>query len=172
MIMLVVDGSIFASFGFAYIHVSMRLQVCPPPGASLPPLSWTLASSGLLALGSVLIWLATRALGKRRLPWLALAALVCTCAAFGIDMEGFRQAGLDGSSSAWAAAISAMLGYQGLHIAVLLIVGPYLALRAWRGHLSDHSRATLDNSALIWHYTTLQGIARSTLIRVMPLLME
>ncbi|MFK3739771.1 cytochrome c oxidase subunit I [Massilia sp. TN1-12] len=172
MIMLVVDGSIFASFGFAYIHVSMRLQVCPPPGASLPPLSWALASSGLLALGSVLVWLATRALGKRRLPWLALAALACTCAAFGIDMEGFRQAGLDGSSSAWAAAISAMLGYQGLHIAVLLIVGPYLALRAWRGHLSDHSRATLDNSALIWHYTTLQGIAMSTLIRVMPLLME
>ena len=172
MIMLVVDGSIFASFGFAYIHVSMRLQVCPPPGASLPPLSWALASGGLLALGSVLVWLATRALGKRRLPWLALAALACTCAAFGIDMEGFRQAGLDGSSSAWAAAISAMLGYQGLHIAVLLIVGPYLALRAWRGHLSEHSRATLDNSALIWHYTTLQGIAMSALIRVMPLLME
>jgi cytochrome c oxidase subunit I+III len=172
MIMLVVDGSIFASFGFAYIHVSMRLQVCPPPGASLPPLSWALASGGLLALGSVLVWLATRSLGRRRLPWLALAALICACTAFGIDMEGFRRAGLDGSSSAWAAAISAMLGYQGLHIAVLLIVGPYLALRAWRGHLSTHSRATLDNSALIWHYATLQGIAMSVLVRAMPLLME
>jgi cytochrome c oxidase subunit I+III len=172
MIMLIVDASIFASFGFAYIHVSMRLQVCPPPGASLPPLAWTLASGGLLALGSCLVWLASRSLGRKRLPWLALAALVCTCAAFGIDMEGYRQANLDGSSSAWAAAISAMLGYQGLHIAVLLIVGPYLALRAWRGHLSGNSRATLDNSALVWHYTTLQGIAMAVLVRAMPLLME
>ena len=172
IIMLIVDGSIFASFGFAYIHVSMRLQVCPPPGAALPPLSQALASVGLLALGSLLLWLATRALGKKRLPWLALAALACACAAFALDLHGMRVTGLDGTSSAWAAAISAMAGYQGLHIVVLAIVGPYLALRAWRGHLGERSRATLDNAALLWHYTTLQGIAMHTLVRLMPLLME
>jgi cytochrome c oxidase subunit I+III len=170
--MLVVDGSIFASFGFAYIHVSMRLQVCPPPGASLPPLTQALVSCGLLALGSVLVWLATRSVDRRRLPWLALAALVCACAAFGLDLHGLRVAGLDGTSSAWAAAISALAGYQGLHIVLLAIVAPYLALRAWRGHLAEHSRATLDNAALIWHYTTLQGIAMAVLVRAMPLLME
>jgi len=172
MIMLIVDGSIFASFGFAYIHVSMRLQVCPPPGASLAPLSQALVSGGLLVLGSVLVWLATHAIGKRRLPWLALAALACACASFALDMHGLRSTGLDGSSSAWAAAISALSGYQGLHIVLLAIVGPYLALRAWRGHLNHRSRATLDNAALIWHYTTLQGIAMHALIRLMPLLME
>ena len=46
------------------------------------------------------------------------------------------------------------------------------ALRAWRGHLAANSRATLNNIALIWHYTSLQGIAMWTLIRLMPLLME
>jgi len=171
-IMLVVDASIFASFGFAYIHVSMRLQVCPPPGASLPPLAHALASGGLLALGSLLVWLATRSLGKQRLPWLALAALLCAGASFGLDLHGLQLAGLDGTSSAWAAAISALTGYQGLHIALLAIVGPYLALRAWCGHLSGTSRATLDNIGLIWHYTTLQGIALLALVRLMPLLME
>jgi cytochrome c oxidase subunit I+III len=172
MIMLIVDGSIFASFGFAYIHVSMRLQVCPPPGASLPPLAHTLWSGGLLALGSLLVWLATRSLGRKRLPWLVLAALACACSSFALDMQGLRLSGLDGSASAWAAAISALAGYQGLHIVLLLIAAPYLALRAWCGHLADGSRATLDNIALIWHYTTLQGIAMWTLIRLMPVLME
>jgi len=171
IIMLVVDASIFASFAFAYVHVSMRLMVCPPPGASLPPLTQALASCGLLLSGSALVWLARRSLGKRRLPWLALAALGCALASFVLDLQGWR-AGLDPSASAWAAAIAALAGYQGLHIVLLLVLAPYLALRAWRGHLGPRSRATLDNIALVWHYTTLQGIAAVAVVRLMPLVME
>jgi cytochrome c oxidase subunit I+III len=171
VIMLVVDASIFASFAFAYIHVSMRLTVCPPPGATLPPAMQVLASCGLLALGSLLVWLAGRAVGKRRLPWLALAALACALASFALDLQGWR-AGLDPSASAWAAAIAALVSYQGLHIVLLLVLGPYLALRAWRGHLGPRSRATLDNIALVWHYTSLQGIALAAVVRLLPLLME
>jgi cytochrome c oxidase subunit I+III len=58
-----------------------------------------------------------------------------------------------------------------LHIALLAVLGPYLALRAWRGHLGSRSRATLDNIGLVWHYTTLQGIAAVAVVRLMPLLM-
>lgn len=171
IIMLVVDASIFASFAFAYVHVSMRLMVCPPPGASLPPLTQALASCGLLLSGSALVWLARRSLGQRRLPWLALAALGCALASFVLDLQGWRT-GLDPASSAWAAAIAALAGYQGLHIVLLLVLAPYLALRAWRGHLGPRSRATLDNIALVWHYTTLQGIAAVAVVRLMPLVME
>ena len=53
-----------------------------------------------------------------------------------------------------------------------MIAGPYLALRHWRGHLGEHSRATLDNVGLLWHYTTLQGIAGMALVNILPLLME
>jgi len=171
IIMLVVDASIFASFAFAYVHVSMRLMVCPPPGAELPPLAQALASCGLLALGSLLVWLARHALGKRWLPWLVLAALACALGSFVLDLQGWR-AGLAPSESAWAAAIAALASYQGLHIVLLLVLAPYLALRAWRGLLDRRSRATLDNIALVWHYTTLQGIAAVAVVRLMPLLME
>jgi len=175
IIMLVVDASIFASFAFAYVHVSMRLMVCPPPGTELPPLAQALTSCGLLVLGSVLVWLARRSLdherARRWLPWLVLAALACALASFGLDLQGWR-AGLAPSESAWAAAIAALASYQGLHIVLLVVLAPYLALRAWRGHLGRRSRATLDNIALIWHYTTLQGIAAVAVVRLMPLLME
>ncbi|QOY94041.1 cytochrome c oxidase subunit I [Massilia sp. UMI-21] len=171
MVMLVVDASIFASFCFAYIHVSMRLLVCPPPGAALPALPWQFVSAGLLLASSVLMLLAVRALGKRRLPWLVLLALGCTVASFMLDLRGHQYAGLDPSASAWGAAIGALLGYQGLHVVVLAIAGPYLCLRTWRGHLGEHSRATLDNVALLWHYTTLQGIAGMVLVQGLPSLM-
>jgi cytochrome c oxidase subunit I+III len=170
VIMLVVDASIFASFAFAYIHLSMRLEVCPPPGTALPPLGPVLASCGLLALGSILVWLARRSLGKRRLPWLVLAALGCALASCVLDLLGWR-ATLDPAASAWAAAVAALASYQGLHIVLLAVLGPYLALRAWRGHLGPRSRATLDNIALVWHYTTVQGVAAVAVVRLMPLLM-
>ncbi|QOL51293.1 cytochrome c oxidase subunit I [Massilia litorea] len=172
IIMLVVDATIFASFVFAYIHISMRLEVCPPPSASLPALRWPLIAGALLLAGSGLMLWAGRSLGKRRLPWLALAATGCVLASFLVDLHGYQLAGLAPRTMAWSATIAALLSYQGLHVIVLALAGPYLAARAWSGRLSPASRATLDNTALIWHYTTLQGIALALAVHGVPLLME
>jgi cytochrome c oxidase subunit I+III len=172
IIMLVVDASIFASFAFAYLHVSMRLEVCPPPGSALAPVAQAWRSAALLVAGSGLVWLSTRAQGRRRLPWLVLAALACALASFAVDLHGLRASHLDPAASAWAAAVATLASYQGLHIALLALLGPYLALRAWRGHLTARSRATLDNIALVWHYTTLQGMAWLAAVRIVPLLMD
>jgi cytochrome c oxidase subunit I+III len=171
MIMLVVDGTIFASFMFAYIHTSMRLTVCPPPSAALADPLWPLLSAGLLLAGSVLMVLARRAIGNPVLPLLVLGALACMAAAFACDFNGHRLAGLDPTSQAWSATVAAMLAYQGLHVAGMALVALYLCARAWRGHVTARSRATLDNTALMWHYTTLQGIAASVAIHLVPKLM-
>jgi cytochrome c oxidase subunit I+III len=171
VVMLVVDFSIFACFVFAYVHVTMRLTVCPPPGATLPAPQQALTSGALLVLGSLLVWLATRAVGARRLPWLVLAALGCVLASCVLDVWGLRAAGLDATASAWGAAVAALASYQGLHVATLLVLAPYLALRAWRGLLGTRSRATLDAVALVWHATTVQGIAGLIAVRLVPLLM-
>ncbi len=172
IIMLVVDATIFASFVFAYIHISMRLEICPPPSASLPELRWPLMSGALLVAGSGLMLWARRSVGKGRLPWLALLATGCVVAAFVVDLVGYGEAGLAPQSQAWSATIAAILSYQGLHVVVLALAGPYLAARAWCGRVSESSRATLDNTALLWHYTTLQGIAAAVAVHLVPWLME
>jgi cytochrome c oxidase subunit I+III len=170
-VMLVVDLSIFACFAFAYVHVTMRLQICPPPGATLPAPRQAVASGALLVLGSMLVWLATRAVGKRRVPWLVLAALGCVLAALALDVRGLAVTGFDPTASAWAAAVAALASYQGLHVAALLVLAPYLAARAWCGLLGARSRASLDTIALVWHMTTVQGIAGMLVVRLVPLLM-
>jgi cytochrome c oxidase subunit I+III len=169
MIMLVVDATIFASFVFAYIHISMRLTVCPPPGAALAAPLWPLASCALLLAGSACIALARRKLGK---PALALAALACLLAAYACDFNGQRLAGLNPSAQAWDAAVATLLAYQGLHVAMLVLIALYLCARLWSGHVTARSRATLDNVALMWHYTTLQGIAAAAAVHAVPWLMQ
>ena len=116
MIMLVVDATIFASFLFAHIHISMALQVCPPPGTRLPQAWWPLLSCGLLLGGSLLVEWARRAgigdatdgrTGRQR--WLCgavLVALACVLGAFGTHLYSQSLAGLDPTATAWGATVA------------------------------------------------------------------
>ncbi|QYF95791.1 cytochrome c oxidase subunit I [Massilia sp. PAMC28688] len=172
IIMLVVDATIFASFVFAYIHISMRLTVCPPPGASLAAPMWPTAAGVLFVAGSLTMMLASRRVGKASLPWLVLAALACVVAGYASQFGGQWLAGFDPTAQAWGASVATLIAYQGLHILVLVIAAIYLCARAWCGHVTARSRATVDNVALMWHYTTLQGIAAALAIHLVPWWME
>jgi cytochrome c oxidase subunit I+III len=166
IIMLVVDATVFASFLFAHIHTAMRLEVCPPPGSSLPSAAATWASCGLLVAGSLLMAWARRQLasGWQRLAF--VLALICMLGGVGIDLASQRASGLDPVATAWGATVAAMLAYQGLHAVLLAILAVYLFARSWSGRLTAINRATLDNCSLVWHYTTLQGLCMAAALRI------
>jgi cytochrome c oxidase subunit I+III len=170
-IMLIVLYLIYCSFAYVYIHTSMRLEICPPPGASLPGAMWTLASAALLLAGSALVWFSGR-LKSHGMALSTLAALACTTTAFVLDVHSWRLVHLDGTRDAWSASISILLGFQGVMLFVLLLAAPYLCVRAWRGLVRPENRATRDNIALIWHYVTLQGITGMLVIRGLLLVMD
>lgn len=177
IIMLVVDATIFAALVFANIHVSMLLQVCPPPGASMPEPVWPLAACALLLAGSIAMEGLRR--HARRLsesaraafqPWFCavlIAMMIMVCISFALDIVGQQRAGLAPSAQAWSATVAAMLGYQGFHVVILVIAGGYLLARSWAGHLAASGR-TLDNAALLWHYTTLQGCVMAVVVNLLP----
>jgi cytochrome c oxidase subunit I+III len=166
VIMLVVDATVFASFVFAHIHTAMKLDICPPPGSSLPPAGVSWGVCGALVAGSLLMeWARRRAAdGWQRTAF--VLALACMLAGVGLDIGSQAAAGLDPVASAWAATVAAMLAYQGLHAVLLAILAVYLWLRSWCGRLTERNRATLDNCALVWHYTTLQGLALAAALRL------
>jgi cytochrome c oxidase subunit I+III len=166
IIMLVVDATVFASFVFAHIHTAMRLEVCPPPGSSLPPVVWSWSACGALLAGSLAMeWARRRAADGWQRAAFALA-LACMLAGAGLDIGSQMAAGLDPVATAWGATVGAMLAYQGLHAVLLAILALYLWLRSWCGRLTALNRATLDNCTLVWHYTTLQGVALALALRI------
>jgi cytochrome c oxidase subunit I+III len=169
IVLVAVDATIFASLAFAHVHVSMKLDVCPPPGAALPG-GGGLAGGLLLAAAAAMAW-ATWRLGRggqASLRFAVLLALACTLAATVVDFLAQAQAGLAPTETAWAATVAAMLAWQGLHALILLAMGVYLLARSWSGALRTDARATLDNTAVMWHYVVLQGIAGMALVRLLP----
>lgn len=169
IILLAVDATIFASFGFAHIHVSMALDVCPPPGASLPvgrlwPAGLLLAASGLM------VW-AQRGLGHKpqaRLRLLVALAMLAAIGAIGLDLGLHLRDGLSPRADAWSATVAALVSWQCFHALVLLVMGGYLLARSWAGWLRPDARATLDNTALMFHGTVAQAIVGMALVRWLP----
>ena len=176
VVLMCVDASIFASLAFAHIHVSMASDVCPPRGAALPLAHWPLLSAGALALGSLLMH---RARGRFDRPagtwiWYAamLGAMLFVAASLALDIAGHAQADLSPLRQAWSATVAALLGWQGLHVLLLLVMGAYVVARAAAGKLRPDARATLDNTWLMWHYVTLQGVAWLMLVQGLPRLLD
>jgi cytochrome c oxidase subunit I+III len=148
----------------------MKLDVCPPPGASLPAGGAVPATVLLLAATALMAWAARRAArpGHGLLNLAVVLATVGSIAALVIDLTAHLQAGLAPRHHAWSATVGALLAWQGLHAFVLLLMGAYLVVRSLAGRLRPDARATLDHCALFWHYVTVQGIATVVLVRFLP----
>ena len=173
VLLLCVDGSIFASLLFTHLHVSMAADVCPPPGASLPALAWPGASALLLLAGSAAIALARRRLDRfpSQHGLRALVALAVLLALGGTATDFAGHAGLAPTAQAWSASVAALLAWQGFHAGLLVLCGGYLLARSWRQHLRRNARSTLDNVTLLWHYATVQSLLAMGIVQVLPRIM-
>ncbi|HET8746303.1 MAG TPA: cbb3-type cytochrome c oxidase subunit I [Ramlibacter sp.] len=169
VILVAVDATIFTALAFSHLHVSMKLDVCPPPGARVPG-GGAWAAALLVAASLALAWAVRRPLqggqGWLQLAW--LVAGVCVLGAFGIDLGAHIGAGLSPTHHAWGATVAALLGWQGLHVFALLLMGSYVLVRSLAGRLRPDARATLDNCTLFWHYAVVQGIVVIALVRLLP----
>ncbi|MDY0747583.1 cbb3-type cytochrome c oxidase subunit I [Paucibacter sp. R3-3] len=154
LILIVVDLSILASLAFAHIHLSMRLDVCPPAGAALPaPTAMFIAAAALLTSTALLWW------PRAPCASCSLTAGAVALASFATLMNAHVDAGLMPEAQAWSASLAALLAYQGLHALLQVVMSIYLAMRTMAGLVTSRQRATLDNIRLLWLGCCAQGVA-------------
>ncbi|MES2957124.1 MAG: cbb3-type cytochrome c oxidase subunit I [Pseudomonadota bacterium] len=170
VVLIVVDATIFTAFAFAHLHVSMAAQVCPPPGAALPPLDWAIASiAGWSATAALMFYLFRCPLHARwHFSAPVLLALLLVLAAWGASFVGHVAAGLSPRANAWSATVSVLLAWQGLHALVLAVMGIYLFARARAGLLTSRRHATRDNIVLFWISSAVQGAAATSVVQWLP----
>ncbi|RZI73719.1 MAG: cytochrome c oxidase subunit I [Variovorax sp.] len=175
IILIAVDMTVFASFLFSHLHVSMAADVCPPPGAAVPAARWAWSSGALWVAGSLAMLGAGRALRRaagsqqqRGVRALVALAMLCSAGAIALDFGGHLRAGLDPAAEAWSATVGVLLGYQVFHGAVLALMGAYVLVRSWSGRLGPQARATLDNSGLMWHCAAAQALIAMATVQLLP----
>ena len=174
VVVILVDATVFASLVFSYCYLWTGTEGSwPPSGTALPATTWPLAAAAAwVASSGFFVW-ARRALGssrdgKRAFSAALAGAVALMLVAFGAELYGARESGLQPESHAYDAIVSAVLGWQGLHVIVLILMTGYVLARLLSGLLDRERRVTFDNTRLLWHYMVAQGIAGIVLVHVLP----
>jgi cytochrome c oxidase subunit I+III len=97
-----------------------------------------------------------------------LVGLVLLMSAYGAELGGLLDAGLEPDTHAYGAVVWTFAAWQGVHVCVVLLMTAYTLARLWRGLLHRGRRVTFDNTRLMWYYTAAQGIAAIVLIHGVP----
>src|SRR5690606_7337136 len=87
-----------------------------------------------------------------------LTFMLLLVAALGVEVYGQWMTGLRPQESAYAAAVYALSGLQGLLTCVCVYMSLFAVIRSAAGRLSAIHRACYDSTMLMGHYTVAQGL--------------
>jgi cytochrome c oxidase subunit I+III len=176
VILLLVAASLFVSLIFSYLYLWTVAPEIWPQGfrKSRPDLFWPSASAAFFIGSSMLMMLAGRFLthGLRYGTWplrfgLALAAAMLGAALF-FELYGHWESGLRPADDSYGALVYTFTVIEGQLVAAAIIMALYSIARDIFGKLSPVRRATLDNTALFWHYTVGQGLLGLLIVHGFP----
>ncbi|MCD0503604.1 cytochrome ubiquinol oxidase subunit I, partial [Bordetella petrii] len=88
--------------------------------------------------------------------------------AVGLEADAQWQSGLRPQDSAYAAAVYALLGLQAALVIATGFMGLFTAARSWAGKVSAQRHACVANTAALWQYTVVQGLAITLVVHGFP----
>lgn len=152
---------------FSYVFLWSRSTAPWPAPTDLLP---ALTTVGLNLTAIALAWLANRTLKRPPLATLLMVlAGVAVAAAWGLDLSGWREAGLKASMSAQGAIVYAMHSWQGFFVGVCGLMALYVVLRWLFGYVGPDRPATMQLVGLFLDYVAAQGLVLLCLPRLLAL---
>jgi cytochrome c oxidase subunit I+III len=178
IVLILVAGTTFTCLVFSYFYLwTVNPGTWPPAGVVLPSLIWLVTAIVLYAAGSALIVFAgwalegTPATSSWPMRLLLLLAVPLMIGAFAAQLYGPWQTGLRPDVHSYGAAVYTFVALQGFLVAVMTIMALYTLARSLAGMLNGVRRATFDNTMLLWHYTTAQGLVAVVISTCFPRLL-
>ncbi|MDQ6931153.1 MAG: cytochrome c oxidase subunit 3 [Candidatus Eremiobacteraeota bacterium] len=154
VIFLASELMFFAGLFAAYFDLRSQAGVWPPAGVHLDLLMPSVGT-GLLFLSSMVMFLTTRALERRRYKaahaWLAVAT-ICGIAFIAIALYGYAHTTFSISSNAYGSMFYALTGFHLLHVSagIMLLAMFFLGMRA-PAFLANH-RSAAEAISYYWHF--------------------
>ncbi len=168
---LISDAAVTVAFAFAYLFLWTARPTLWPVDAAQPTALWAL----LCALAAVAAWLLIR-VAERLLPGdrrtttgLCLAA--CAASAAMSVLFGYwwlNEHVPDPTASSYPAAVWALAGWIGLHVAIGAFMALWCLARLWFGMLDAWRCLTLRICALWWRYSAVSAVIGMTFLAGFP----
>ena len=167
---LVVAGMIFlmAVFGYLFLY-----GIHPSYWTAPTDRWWAAPIIGLYVVAALLTLYGRRLLAAvTSTTWSPTAAVLFACAftvaGLAMDWYSWRAQGIAPELTSQGALSHAMLALQAQLVAVVMLMGAYLAARTARGLVTKPANTTFDVVTLFLLYTTSQGAVTAGLLRLFP----
>lgn len=162
VVLMLVDGSIFACLIFTFYYLWTVLQSgFPPPGYDLPALGAATIAALAWAGSAFCVWLGNRALTREsgtQFSGMLLAALILLWSAFGFSLESLLGTNLRPTAHGFSATAYTIVVWQGLHMVLLTLMAAFTLVRRWAGMIDATRRNVFDNTRIMWYYCAAQGL--------------
>ena len=162
VVLMLVDGSIFACLVFTFYYLwTISQSGFPPAQFDLPQLGSSLLAGAAWVVSVGSIWVADRALKNTR--WHVfnggmLVGLVTLWVALGLSLYSLMSTNLRPELHGFASTSYTIVAWQGLHAVLLTIMGAYTLARVWAGMVDSTRRNVFDNTRIMWYYSAAQGL--------------
>jgi cytochrome c oxidase subunit I+III len=170
-IFLLVDASLYASLVFAYFYLWLDAPAWPPPGHVLPSLAWPVIGIALLASSIVAIRDARRRNreDRSREARTRVTAAAALLLAFLIgEVQALHAHAQAPQSHAYASMVHVIVGYQGIHALIALLMAAFVWLRSNRGLIDGTHERDVRVLGLFWHYTCALWAVGVVLVYLFP----
>lgn len=170
-VFLLVDASLYGSLVFAYFYLWLSADTWPPPGHAIPGLLWPTLGVGALLAGSVAVHVAQRCNAADRglaARGTLLAAFCLLLAFLATQTATLFDYGQPPQAHAYASLIWVLVGYQGVHALVALMMAVFVGLRSIRGIACAQRPLDFRVLALFWHYCTGLWLVGLLLVHLFP----
>jgi cytochrome c oxidase subunit I+III len=162
VVLMLVDGSIFACAVFAYFYLWTILPAgYPPAGFDLP--------LGAVSMACAMAWLATAATSKwanhslergakSAFNTAMVVALITLLVASALNIYALTGTNLRPDAHGYTATAYMLVTWQGVHTVLLLFMGGYTLVRQLAGKLDAARRNTFDNTRIMWYFSAAQAL--------------
>ncbi|MFP5246113.1 MAG: cbb3-type cytochrome c oxidase subunit I, partial [Thermoanaerobaculia bacterium] len=172
MVVLITDASLTISIVFAYLFLwTAKPAVWPPDGSKIPELG---RPALLLALIGA-AWIAFEIIERcnrcdRRAAAIAglIAVLALSAAGVWLGWMWPGSLGIDPTKHSYGAAVCALLGWVGVHVAMGAAMALWCATRLLLGLIDSWRSVTLRVSLLWWRFTAAAALVVLVLVAGFP----
>ena len=173
VVLLLVAGSLYLAYVFSYLYLWTVSPQVWPKAEDLSATPWPWLSAALLVASGGAALAASRIVPAQRASRVGFVALVLFGAlalvgSLGSELFGHWSRGLRPAADAHAAMVTMASVLQAQLAIAVFLCACFVAVRLLAGHIDTRRKVMVDNLALLWLYTTGQGLLGLLLVHGFP----